>query len=254
MVGANRSLYLPDYGTCVLEASLLNREKEKTNTQNPLIHTQQAPPLPLTESTANPCPHPSHSHPEPWDRSPRPRSEGCLKIPSGSSGLAPPTSANASGNCRASCHGDTDQGSFHCKGPLRRRAPNCSAPRPRPAWWRHEDGSQWNEALRKQAWVWISWLNLNRREADNEVKRLRNLSWAWGELKAREENSRLGDVFSDEPSSRKRRGPAASGIEDQVGLLTNTEALGGAVGVRTGVGLVRVPVEKVKGRRNSRTH
>ena len=35
------------------------------------------------------------------------------------------------------------------------------------------------------------------------------------------------DALSDDPFSWKRRGPAVSGVKDQVGLLTNMEALGG---------------------------
>lgn len=45
-------------GPVPLEAFLVNREKEKTNTPNPLIQTLQAPPLPLAEAPHQPLPTP----------------------------------------------------------------------------------------------------------------------------------------------------------------------------------------------------
>lgn len=61
------------------------------------------------------------------------------------------------------------------------------------------------------------------------------------------------DAPFDDPSRWKRKAPgAAFGVEDGMGLLTNAEGLSSGC-VCAGVRVVRVPGEKVKGRRNSRT-
>lgn len=115
--------------------------------------------------------------------------------PTCSCGLAPPTSANASGNSRGRCPGDEQQGRFHWAARLKLLALSGSARRQRPTWWRHEDGSQWNKVLKKLAWVWILWLSLNRGEADIVVKCRGNLCCTWGEWEAREEKPLVSRRF-----------------------------------------------------------
>lgn len=54
----SRSLHLPEHGTRALEASIVDEEKENINSQKPLTHTQQAPPLPQADGTSQPLPAP----------------------------------------------------------------------------------------------------------------------------------------------------------------------------------------------------
>lgn len=65
-----------------LEAFLVNKGENKI--QNPLTHTQQAPPLPLAEGTHQPLPAPISLTPRTLGPRPRGRgSGGGLKIPGG---------------------------------------------------------------------------------------------------------------------------------------------------------------------------
>lgn len=74
---------------------------------------------------------------------------------------------------------------------------------------------------------------------------------------ARGRNSREScsrDALLDDLSCWKRKGPAASHVEDQVGWITNQqESVEWRVRVEVEVEVVRIPGEKAKGRGNWRT-
>lgn len=121
--------------------------KGENKTQNPLIYTQQAPPLPLAEGTHQPPP--ATVSPTPWTQGLGPAPEG-LEVAWGSQVADShlqlrPSPAHFGHRLRKQpfrCHGDAESGSFRWAARRRFPAPSSSAPRKRPAWWRHEDGSQ----------------------------------------------------------------------------------------------------------------
>lgn len=222
--------------TCSLKTSFPNRGKEKINTQNPFIHTQQAPPLPLGEGNRQPLPIPI---------SLTPRTLGQI-------GPAPRSRKAAWRSQVAASHLQLRFSPAHLGQHLRKLL--FSLPR-----WREArqlpfrsasetPGAKLPRAIAKSC-VMTSWKPANETRRWGSWLRFESRGWVWNagrrtlklsvsvtcpgpEVSERQEekNSGLGEDFLNDLSLWKWRGPAASGEEDRVGLLTNREALSGAVG------------------------